>query len=105
MMEGVEELKIPNATATLSRGVRFIPPVQGLTGGDRLIVREDTGHEDDFMVVQEGGQSKVKRVVQKLEIQTGSPATTATSRVVHDFADVNAETEKRALAIYKKFAR
>jgi hypothetical protein len=105
MSEDVEKLKIPNATATLSRGVKFIPPVQGLTGGDRLIVREDTGHEDDFMIVQEGGQPKVKRVVKKLEFQTGSPATTATSRVVHDFAAVDAETEKRALAIYTKFAK
>ncbi|HTR22825.1 MAG TPA: hypothetical protein VMI10_02505 [Terriglobales bacterium] len=81
------------------------PPVRGLTGGDRLIVREDTGHEDDFMIVEGGGQPKVKRVVQKLEVQTGSPGLSATSRAVHDLADVNAETEKRALAIYTKFAK
>ena|SRR5258708_1542492 len=98
-----DEIRFPDATAILSRGVKFTPPVQGLSGGDRMILRLDTGPEEDFMIVQVGGQPKVKRVVQKLEIQTGSPATAATSRVVHDLADVNAETEKRALAIYKKF--
>lgn len=99
-----DEIRFQDATATISRDVSFTPPVQGLNGGDRMIVRYDTGPEEDFMIVRVGGQPKVKRVVQKLEIQTGSPVTAATSRVVHDLADVSTETEKRALAIYKKFS-
>ena len=80
--------------------------MHGFNGGERIIVRQDTGHQDDFMIVQAGGQPKVKRVVQKLSFDVSpSPAVAATSRVVHDLADVDAATEKRALEIYQKFGK
>jgi hypothetical protein len=97
-----EQLQLDDGFATLSRGMEFTPPLKDLATGDRLVVRHNTGEEEDFIIVQEGGKKKVKRVVQHLEIKTGSVS--SSSRVTHSLADVDADTEKRALDIYTKFA-
>jgi len=98
-----EKLKLDDGTVSLYRNVKFMHGTQELGAGDHMIVQHVTGDEEDIVVIQEGGKAKVKRLVEHLEIQTSSPAVPATGTVGHSFADVDADTEKRLLAIYKMF--
>ena len=71
---------------------------------DHMIVEQHvTGNREDVVIIQESGRPKVKRLVQDLGIRTSSPAVPATSAVTNSFADLDADTEKRLLAIYRMF--
>jgi len=100
-----EKLRLMDGTAWLYRNVKFVHGTQELGAGDHMIVEHVTGNEEDVVVIQESGKSKIKRLVKHLEIQTSSPAVSATSTVGHSLADVDADTERRLLAIYKKFPK
>jgi hypothetical protein len=100
-----EKLRLLQGTAWLYRNVKFMHSTQELGAGDHMIVEHVSGNEEDVVVIQEGGKAKVKRVVKHLEIQPSSPAVPATSTVSHSLADVDADTERRLLAIYKRFPK
>ena len=98
-----ETLKLVDGTVSLYRNVKFMHGAQELGAGDHMIVQHVTGSEEDVVVIREGRKPRVKRVVQHLEIQTSSPAVPATTTVSRSLADLDEDTEKRLLAIYKMF--
>jgi hypothetical protein len=100
-----EKLSLLEGTVWLYRNVKFMHGTQEFGAGDHMIVEHVTGNEEDVVVIQEGGKAKVKRLVKHLEIQTSSLGVPATSTVSHSLADVDTDTERRLLGIYKRFPK
>ena len=100
-----EKLRLMDGTVWLYRNVKFMHGTQELGAGDHMVVEHVTGNEEDVVVTQEGGKAKVKRLVKHLEIQASSPGVHAPSTVSHSLADVDVDTERRLLAIYKRFPK
>jgi hypothetical protein len=101
-----EKITLPDGEASLYRSVKFMEGAKEVASGDHMIVQnKQTGHSDDVVILRDGGKPKVKRLVQHMVIQTSSPALPATTGFAHTFADVDAETEKRLLALYDMFPK
>ena len=101
--ELAEKLTLADATVSLYRDIKFMNGTKEIGGGDRMVVRYLTANEEDVVIVHEGAEPQIKRLVPQVEITTSSLTVPATSRGGFSLAAVDAETEKRLLAIYKMF--
>lgn len=100
-----EKLSLADGTVTLYRDTKFMVGAKEVGRGDHMIVQHHTGNEEDIVVVRIDGKDRVKRVVQQMQIQTpSSPALDSTVTFGSLLADLDTETEKRLLAIYKMFS-
>jgi len=89
-------LELSDANLTLWRGCTFKGAPQQWSTGDRLIIKDKhTGAEEDVLIVGAGAQRTVKALVMQIEMATG--------RSGYSFAELDAENQKRLLAIYKMF--
>ena len=87
-------LELSDATLSLWRGCKFVGGVQ--QWGDRMIVKDKlTGAEEDVVIFRVGSNRTVKRLVLHIEMPSG--------RGSYSFADVDADGEKRLLALHRKF--
>jgi hypothetical protein len=104
MADGLaENLTLADATVSLYRDIKFMNGTKEIGSGDRMVVQYLTANEEDVVIVHEGAEPQIKRLVPQVEITTSSLAVPATSRGGFSLAAVDAETEKRLLAIYKMF--
>ena len=89
-------LELSDANLSLWRGCTFSVGAQQHCTGDRMIIKDKrTGSEEDVVMIGAGTHETVKRLVLHIEFTTG--------RSGYSFADVDADNEKRLLAIYKMF--
>lgn len=96
-----ETLELADATVSLYRSVKLCGPHEEVTG-DRMIVRHHMeGITEDFVLVRVGEELKVKRVVQQISIPM--PSSSALDDGTITLTEVVDGSEKRLLAIYKKF--
>ena len=96
-----ETLKLADATVSLYRSIMF-RGAQEVVTGDRMIVQHHMeGITEDFVVVKVGEELKVKRVVQQISIPM--PSSRALDHGTVTLAEVMDGSEKRMMAIYKKF--
>jgi hypothetical protein len=96
-----ETLKLADATVSLYRSVKLHGTQEEVTG-DRMIVRHHMeGITEDVVVVRVGEELKVKRVVQQISIPM--PSSRALDHGTVTLAEVMDGSEKRMMAIYKKF--
>jgi hypothetical protein len=96
-----ETLELADATVSLYRRVKLRGPHEEVTG-DRMIVQHHMeGTTEDFVVVKVGEKLKVKRVVQQVSIPM--PTSRALDHGTVMLAEVMDGSEKRMMAIYKKF--
>jgi hypothetical protein len=99
-----EKLTLADGAVSLYRDTKFMAGIQEVGSGDHMIVQHHTGNEEDVVVVKIDGKDRVKRVVQQMQIQTpSSPALDSPVSFGNSLADLDAETEKRLLAIYEMF--
>ena len=97
-----ETLRLDDATVSLYRSVELRGAYEVVTG-DRMIVqhrKEDIN--EDFIVVKVGEELKVKRVSQQISIPM--PSSSALDDGTVTLTEVVDGSEKRLLAIYKKFS-
>ena len=96
-----EKLELADATVLLYRGVK-LHGAQEVVTADRMIVQHRMeGITEDFVVVKVGKELKVKRVGQQIGIPM--PSSTALDDGTVTLAEVVDGSEKRLMAIYKKF--
>jgi hypothetical protein len=96
-----ETLKRADATVSLYRSVKLHGAQEEVTG-DRMIVRHHMeGTTEDVVVVKVGEELKVKRVVQQISIPM--PSLTALDDGTVTLTEVVDGSEKRLMAIYRKF--
>jgi hypothetical protein len=93
-----ETLKLADATVSLYRRVK-VHGAQEVV--DRMIVQHLDGITEDFVVVKVGEELKVKRVAQQISIPM--PSSTPRDDGTVTLTEVVAGSEKRLLAIYRKF--
>ena len=98
-----EKLTLSDGTVSLYRDAKFMHGTEEMGAGDHMIVQYVTGNEEDVVIIREGEEFKIKRLVPQLEIRTSSPAMPVNSRGGYSLANVDADTEKRLLARYKMF--
>jgi len=99
-----ETLTFPDGTASLLRNVKFMVGGQEIGVGDHMIVKlPATGHQDDVVVIQEGGKQRVKRRMGSMRIQSASGAVPGSATFGSVLEDLEAGTEERLLEIYKMF--
>ncbi len=99
--DGDETLKLADATVSLYRSVKLHGPQEVVTG-DRMIVQHHMeGITEDFVVVKVGEELKVKRVKEQISIPM--PSSTALDDATVTLTEVLDGSEKRLLAIYRKF--
>jgi hypothetical protein len=96
-----ETLKLADETVSLYRSVKLHGAQEEVTG-DRMIVQHHMeGITEDFVVVKVGEELKVKRVVQQISIPM--PSSTELDDGTVTLTEVVDGSEKRLMAIYKKF--
>lgn len=95
MADESEILQLTDATVKLLRGQKFMHGKQQVAMGDRMTVQEVYGNEDDVVVIQVEGKTRVKRIAQHMTIPTGAGSVS--------LENLDAEDEKRLLAIYNLF--
>jgi hypothetical protein len=101
-----EKLNLADGTVTLWRDTQFMVGGQEVGKGDHMIVQNLTGNEEDVVIVKIDGKNRVKRVVRQMQVQSpSSPALDSTVTFGSVLADLDAETEKRLLALYKMFSK
>jgi hypothetical protein len=96
-----ETLRLADETVSLYRSVKLRGAHEVVTG-DRMIVqlrKEDIN--EDFVVVKVSEELKVKRVSQQISIPMPSSSTLDDGTIT--LTEVVDGSEKRLLAIYKKF--
>lgn len=97
-----ETINLSDATVKLRRDLTVMWGAEKRTGS-HMIIDYRLGNTKEVLIVEEAGQLRVKGVSLQMEVQTSSPAIPASTSFKHSLFDVDAETEKRMLAIYEKF--
>jgi hypothetical protein len=91
-------LELPDENVYLWRSVTFAGAPQQFRTGDRMIIEDKFGFQkdkDDVFIVGTESQRTVKRLMPQGEVLSPKSG--------YGFADLDAEDQKRLLAIYKKF--
>ena len=97
-----ETINLSDATVKLRRGV---PVMWGAEKriGSHMIIDYRLGNTKEVLIVEDAGQLRVKGVSLQMEVHSSSPAVPASTSFQKSLFDVDAETEKQMLAIYKRF--
>jgi hypothetical protein len=99
-----EKLTLSDGTVLLYRDTKFMVGMQEVGSGDHMIIEHNLGNQEDVVVLKIDGKNKVKRVVRQMQVRSpSSPALDSTVTFGSSFADLDAQAEKRLLAIYNMF--
>lgn len=96
MSAEVEVINDATGRSSLTRDVQFKHSPHESRLGDHMLTEFASGVVEDVAIVKEAGELKARIFVPNIEISSG--------RGFFSFQDVDAETERRLLALHKMFA-
>jgi hypothetical protein len=87
-------LKLSDANVSLWRGVTLHGAPQQSRTGDRMIIDNVKGAQDDVWITGSGAEQTLQRLVMRGEV---------TSKIGYGFTDIDAKTQERMLTVYRMF--
>ena len=87
------------------RNVKFMRAGQERTGDRMVVMHINSGSDENVVILEEEGRLSVKVLERKMEISVMTLSSGPTRSYWAGDKDLDEDSEKRLLAIYKKFQR